>query len=184
MCCGCAGWQPSGTHDTPLISCVYLPVWETVAVGQNIREVSPSAYMVCMYVSAVYMVLLWKAPSLGLSIYIFINHRSHREGGTEESFKCKRTLSACTQHTQAGSLPQPFYSIPPSCPTPCPQHTHTTCSSDCLPGRPDSGQLIFSSTHRLINTKTPHYSGLMQPILGKLVRLVTIQAAFSSYSLV
>ena len=124
MCCGCAGWQPSGTHDTPLISCVYLPVWETVAVGQNIREVSPSAYMVCMYVSAVYMVLLWKAPSLGLSIYIFINHRSHREGGTEESFKCKRTLSACTQHTQAGSLPQPFYSIPPSCPTPCPQHTH------------------------------------------------------------
>lgn len=69
--------------------------------------------------------------------------------------------------------------MPPSCPTPCPQHTHTTCSSDCLPGRPDSGQLIFSSTHRLINTKTPHYSGLMQNNPGKLVRLVTIQAAFS-----
>ncbi len=91
---------------------------------------------------------------------------------------------SCTQHTQAGSLPQPFYSIPPSPPTPCPQHTHTTCSSDCLPGRPDSGQIIFSSTRRLINTKTPHYSGLMQNKPGKLVRRVPIQAAFSSYSLV
>ena len=50
MYCRCAGWQPSGTHDTPLISCVYLPVWETVAVGQNMKGVCLSAYMVCVCV--------------------------------------------------------------------------------------------------------------------------------------
>lgn len=166
MCCGCAVWQPSGTHDTPLICCVYLPVWETVAVGQNMRE-GVQVPVCCVCVSAVYMVLLWKVPSLGLSIYIFINHRSHREEGTEESFKCKRVLSGCTKHAQAGwqsptSLLQytslASDSLPP---------THTPLSSDCLPGRPDSGQLIFSSTHRLINTKTPHYSGLMENNPGK-----------------
>lgn len=113
------------------------------------------------------MVLLWKVPSLGLSIYIFINHRSHWEGGTEESFKCKRALSGCIKHAPAGSLPHPFYSIPPLRPTPFPQQTHTSRSSDCLPGRPDSGQLSFSSTHRLINTKTPHYFSLIQNNLGK-----------------
>lgn len=103
MRCGCAGWQPSGTCDTPLISYVYLPVWETVAVGQKMRDGVPICVYVCF--SAVDMALLWKAPSLGLSIYTFINHHSHREGGTEESFKCKLALPACTQQAQAGNLP-------------------------------------------------------------------------------
>ncbi len=50
---GCAGWQPSGTHDTPLISYVYLPVWETVAVGQ--KNERWSAY-VCM---CVFLLCIW-----------------------------------------------------------------------------------------------------------------------------
>lgn len=183
MCCGCAGWQPSGTRDTPLISCIYLLVWETGAVGENMGEGIQVLYGVYVYVQVwaclLCMVLLWKELSPGFSIYIFINHRSHWEGGIEESFKCKHAFSACTQHAWQ-SLTDPLqytshYTLPP---------THTTCSSDCLPGRPDSGQLIFSSTHRSINTKTPHYSGLMQNNPGKQVRCVTIQATFSSYSLV
>ena len=72
----------------------------------------------------------------------------------------------------------PFTVYLPHLQLPAP-NAHTTCSSDCLPGKPDSGQLIFSSTHQLINTKTPHYTGLMQNC-GKLVRHVTIQATFSS----
>lgn len=57
MRCGCAGWQPSGTCDTPLISYVYLPVWETVAVGQ--KNERWSAYVcVCVF-------LLWIWHSYG-----------------------------------------------------------------------------------------------------------------------
>lgn len=152
--------------------------------GRKYGRGNPSAvWCVCICasvsVSAVYMELLWKELSLGFSIYIFINHRSHWEGGIEESFKCKHAFSACTQparQTPTDSLQYTsHYTLPP---------THTTCSSDCLPGRPDSGHLIFSSTHRSINTKSSHYSGLMQNNPGKQVRCVTIQATFSSYSLV
>lgn len=50
MCCGCAGWQPSGTHDTPLISCVYLLVWETGTVGENMGGGIQVLYDVYVYV--------------------------------------------------------------------------------------------------------------------------------------
>lgn len=123
--------------------------------GRQYKKGSLSAYIVCM--SAVYMLLLWKALSLGLSIYIFINHHSHWEGGIEESFKCKLTLCLRTTHTHTGwQSPTALFTVYLPClQLPAP-NTHTTCSSDCLPGKRDSGQLIFSSTHRLINT--PHYS--------------------------
>lgn len=92
------------------------------------------------------------------------------------------SLLAHNMHRLAVSH-NPFTVYLPRLRLPAP-NTHTPCSSDCLPGRPDSGQLIFSSTHRLINTKAPHYSGLSQNNPGKLVRRVAIQAPFSSYSLV
>jgi len=56
---------------------------------------------------------------------------------------------------------------------------HTTCSSDCLPGRPDSGQLFFSSTHPLINSK----SHAKQPGESKSDKL-RFKPLFSSNSLV
>lgn len=58
-----------------------------------------------------------------------------------------RSLYLHTTHTQ------PLYSIPTSVAA---HNTHNLAG--CLSGRPDSGQLIFSSIDRLINTKTPHYS--------------------------
>lgn len=93
--------------------------------GRQYKKGSLSAYIVCM--SAVYMLLLWKALSLGLSIYIFINHHSHWEGGIEESFKCKLTLCLHTTHTHTYRLAvshSPFYSIPPSPGAPCPQRSN------------------------------------------------------------
>lgn len=82
------------------------------------------------------LVLLWIASSLVFSVYVFINHPSQGE----EPFKCKRTF-------------------PHAAWTP-------TCSYGCLPWRPDSGRLIFSSTRRLINTET-HHSGLMENNRGE-----------------
>lgn len=114
---------------------------------------------VCARVCCAYTVLLWKALSLGFSIYIFINHRSHREGGTEGVFQMQtRSLStlAHNMHRLAASHSS-FTVYLPLYPSP---NTHATCSSDCLPWRPDAGRLIFSSTRRLINTEPPHYSGL------------------------
>lgn len=61
--------------------------------------------------------------------------------------------------------------------------TRTTCSSDCLQGRPDSGQLILSSPRRLINTRTSSLFRSHAKQLSKLDGGDTLQAPFSSYSL-
>lgn len=62
MCCGCAGWQPSGTHDTPLISCVYLLVWETGTVGENMGEGIQVLYDVYVYVCSECVCCVYGAP--------------------------------------------------------------------------------------------------------------------------
>lgn len=68
----------------------------------------------------------WRAVSLGLSIYIFINHRSQREGSIEDSFKCKLTPRCL--HTTRTSWQSPtdllqYASLSPS--SLPPTHTHT-----------------------------------------------------------
>lgn len=160
MCCGCAGWKPSGTRDTPLISAVYLTVWETGAVGENMRK------GVLVHICYVCVCLLCIRCTYGnrcLRVTPFISPLitiPTGKGGTEEPFKCKHSLPAHnTLRLRVSHSPYTVHLPRLRLPTP---NTHTTCSSDCLPGRRDSGQLIFSSTHRLINTKTPNYSGLMQ----------------------
>lgn len=151
MCCRCAGWQPSRTHDTPSISCVYLPVWETVVVGECLYGVRVCVYM-CPYGKR----CLWVSPFISSLITV--------PTGTaeQESLSNAKALSLLAHNTHRLAVSHSpltvYLLLRLQLPAP---NTHTTCSSDCLPGTPDSGQLIFSLTHRLINT-TPHYSGLMQ----------------------
>lgn len=126
---------------------VYLLVWETGAVGETYEGGGLSA-------STMYAVLLWTALSLGFSIYVFINHLSHREGGTQ-SLSNANTLAllAHNERAHAGSLPLVLSSTPPHTPWPN-THTHTKPAPlTCYPWRRDSGRLIFSATHRLITIK-------------------------------
>lgn len=118
MCCGCAVWQPSGTHDTPLISCVYLPVWETVAVGQNMRE-GVQVLVLCIWCSYG-KCRLWVSPFISSLITVPTGKGAQKSLSNANVF----SLVAQNTHRLAGSLPHPFYSIPPLRPTPFPQHTH------------------------------------------------------------
>lgn len=148
MRCGCAGWQPSGTCDTPLISYVYLPVWETVAVGQKKGE------MECLYVCMCVFLLwiwhsygkrhFWVSPFIPSLITIPTGKAAQRSLSNANSL----SLLAHNRHRLAIShSPLQYTSIASDSQAPTHSHTHIMCSSDCLPGRPDSGQLIFSSTH-------------------------------------
>lgn len=137
--------SPLGFNDTPLISVVYLLVSEIGAVGETITlPILSGVYVYCLMCTwCSYGKRRLRGSPFISSLITVPTGRPHRG-----VFQMRtRSLRLHTTHTQ------PLYNISTSVAA---HNTHNL--SGCLSGRPDSGQLIFSSTDRLINTKTPHYS--------------------------
>lgn len=135
---------------------------------------------ICVCVSAVYIVLLWKALSL-VSPFISSLITVPTGKAAQKSLSNANALTLLAHNTHRLAVSHYSFTVYlPRLRLPAP-NTHNLFF--WLFPRETSGQLIFSSTHRLINT-TPHYSGLTQNNPSKVVRHVTIEAAFSSDSLV
>lgn len=147
MCCGWAR-RPSGTRDTPLISYVYVLVWQTGAVGENMIEwVWVTTCSVFVVSVNAYVALIWKAQSLGSTIYIFINHHSHRWRQHTRVFQIQMpssslSLSLIVHYLQKSHLQCASPSIPPPF-----SYIISACLTVSLGDQTASGHLIFLSTH-------------------------------------
>lgn len=93
----------------------------------------------------------WRAVSLGLFIYIFINHRSQRDGSIEDSFKCKLTLRCLhTTHTSWQSPTALLQYTSLSSSSLPPTHTHTQTRNPLVRLSPRETRL--QTVNPLINT--------------------------------
>lgn len=154
-----------------------LGLWE-----KNERGSLSAYYIVGMCVSLLCVWCSYGKHSLWVSPFISSLITIPTGKAAQKTLSNANALSAWTHHAQAGSLPQPFYSILPLPTSPCPQCTHNL--------------LVWLSPREtrqwtanlLINTSINYYqdSSLfwLQNNPGKLVWRVVIQAAFFSYSLV
>lgn len=95
------GWQPIGIQRHAFdIRCLSACLGDW-GCGRNYN----TAHIVgrLRVLSDVYMVLLWKAASPGFSIYIFINHRSHREAA-QRSLSNANAFSPLAHNTHTAPL--------------------------------------------------------------------------------